>query len=59
MEAHGQKNPVIRGYEPMGETTLDSRVKAGTSCFCMEGESEMLIYGCRSQGVFYYGQLPT
>lgn len=30
MEAHVQKNPAIRGYEPMGETRLDPRTKAGT-----------------------------
>ena len=29
MEAHVQKNPAIRGYEPMGETRLDPRAKAG------------------------------
>ena len=30
MEAHVQRNPAIRGYEPMGETRLDPRTKAGT-----------------------------
>ncbi|KKY18786.1 putative 2og-fe oxygenase [Phaeomoniella chlamydospora] len=27
MDAHVQKNPAIRGYEPMGETRLDPRTK--------------------------------
>ena len=29
MEAHVQKNRAIRGYEPMGETRLDPRTRAG------------------------------
>ena len=29
MDAHVQKNPAIRGYEPMLETQLDSRTKGG------------------------------
>jgi isopenicillin N synthase-like dioxygenase len=29
MDAHSQKNPAIRGYEPMGETKLDPRTKGG------------------------------
>ncbi|KAI3396756.1 hypothetical protein diail_11718 [Diaporthe ilicicola] len=29
MEAHVQKNPAIRGYEPMLETRLDPRTKGG------------------------------
>lgn len=31
MEAHVQKNPAIRGYEPMMETNLDPRTKGGES----------------------------
>jgi isopenicillin N synthase-like dioxygenase len=30
MDAHVQKNPAIRGYEPMLETKLDPRTKGGT-----------------------------
>lgn len=30
MDAHVQKNPAIRGYEPMLETRLDPRTKGGT-----------------------------
>lgn len=29
MDAHVQKNPAIRGYEPMGETKLDPRSQGG------------------------------
>jgi isopenicillin N synthase-like dioxygenase len=29
MNAHVQKNPAIRGYEPMLETQLDSRTRGG------------------------------
>lgn len=29
MDAHVQKNPAIRGYEPMLETRLDPRTKGG------------------------------
>lgn len=29
MDAHVQKNPAIRGYEPMGETKMDPRTKLG------------------------------
>lgn len=29
MDAHVQKNPAIRGYEPMGETRLDMKAKMG------------------------------
>jgi hypothetical protein len=31
MEAHVQKNPAIRGYEPMFETKLDPRTRGGKS----------------------------
>ncbi|KAL5382751.1 hypothetical protein DPSP01_006310 [Paraphaeosphaeria sporulosa] len=35
MEAHVQKNPAIRGYEPMLETRLDPRTQGGEYCpFC-------------------------
>jgi isopenicillin N synthase-like dioxygenase len=30
MDAHVQKNPAIRGYEPMFETRLDPRTRGGT-----------------------------
>jgi isopenicillin N synthase-like dioxygenase len=30
MDAHVQKNPAIRGYEPMLETRLDPRTQGGT-----------------------------
>lgn len=34
MTAHVQKNPAIRGYEPMMETRLDPRTKGGKwKCF--------------------------
>lgn len=29
MAAHVQKNPAIRGYEPMGETKMDPKTKQG------------------------------
>jgi isopenicillin N synthase-like dioxygenase len=29
MEAHVQKNPAIRGYEPIGETKIDPRTRGG------------------------------
>lgn len=29
MDAHSQKNPAIRGYEPMGETKIDPRTRGG------------------------------
>jgi hypothetical protein len=29
MDAHVQKNPAIRGYEPMLETRLDPRTRGG------------------------------
>lgn len=31
MDAHVQKNPAIRGYEPMLETRLDPRTRGGKS----------------------------
>jgi isopenicillin N synthase-like dioxygenase len=33
MDAHVQKNPAIRGYEPMGETKLDPRTRGGKSSY--------------------------
>lgn len=33
MDAHVQKNPAIRGYEPMLETRLDPTTKGGTYVF--------------------------
>lgn len=32
MDAHVQKNPAIRGYEPMLETRLDPRTQGGELC---------------------------
>jgi isopenicillin N synthase-like dioxygenase len=29
MDAHVQKNPAIRGYEPIGETKIDPRTRGG------------------------------
>ena len=31
MDAHVQKNPAIRGYEPMGETKMDPRTNLGAA----------------------------
>jgi len=36
MEAHVQKNPAIRGYEPMLETRLDPTTRGGEHCYCSE-----------------------
>lgn len=44
MDAHVQKNPAIRGYEPMLETRLDPRTKGGTYSTSETDTLQMLIY---------------
>jgi isopenicillin N synthase-like dioxygenase len=55
MDAHVQKNPAIRGYEPMLETRLDPRTRGGKtfrSCSCAIG-----LTSSRCQASFHHGRL--
>lgn len=60
MEAHVQKNPAIRGYEPMLETRLDPTTKGGklrtdTQIQCVSTHSADRNH--RHQRGFYHGRL--
>jgi isopenicillin N synthase-like dioxygenase len=44
MDAHVQKNPAIRGYEPMLETQLDSRTRGGKNVTILNISSHSDIY---------------
>ena len=63
MDAHVQKNPAIRGYEPMFETRLDPKTKGGAltersrniSCQARKSEQFQAKLIARSQRSFHDG----
>jgi isopenicillin N synthase-like dioxygenase len=55
MDAHVQKNPAIRGYEPMLETRLDPRTRGGKYEFFLRWRD--LTRDHRCEGSVHHGRL--
>lgn len=57
MDAHVQKNPAIRGYEPPLETRNDPRTKGGRHLCHTCAEKTMSLTSSRLQRSVYHGRL--
>jgi len=58
MDAHVQKNPAIRGYEPIGETQIDPRTRGGKMNYTCQAAVNFNTE-LRLQGSIHHRRLST